>query len=592
MLNNMLQNMHLYPIRCRFGLLLILAMFLSQARAQVGVGANFGVEADTYSGDVLSGAGTDDWFSNGVSGAGVVDEATAAALNYAAQLAAGNNIAFDLDQSIPNYGTQGGYIWYSTRFGRDHISSGSNDQTVFSAGKNGDNPMTSWAFGSGIVPDKTDIVDTGVHMRRDGTDVTDDLWVNLMISTLSSSGNHFVDFELFVSEVQAAGGSFANSGPDEGHTAWQFDASGNVTTIGDMIIGFSYSGGGVSGVEVRLWVERSKFAPGSSPGGTSTFTWGSSIDGGTTFGYGQIVVPGGSLLSHVNTLATAAPPWGTTNTSGYDANYQSGYLAEVGINFTQLGFDPRALFGSGAACDSPFSAVLSKSRTSSSFTSALKDFAGPYDFLGSAANSQVNTAIAEPAPFDSCTSGETRTLQAEFLSASAEYIWYSLTPGVVFPDNGLAEIRGMGMDQVTIDTAGDYQLGIAPLEDCTPVTDPTDIIQVRFAPCAWDDSYGSLAGSLLNIPASGLVANDTDNDTADVLQVNTTPVVGPLHGTLTLSADGSFTYLPDTGYLGPDSFVYEVCDSYGHCDTAQTDIEVRTGAVITNRRITYRVNPD
>ena len=67
-----------------------------------------------------------------------------------------------------------------------------------------------------------------------------------------------------------------------------------------MVIGFSYSGGGVSGVEVRLWVDRSNFNPGSSPGGTSTFTWGSNIDGGSTYGYGQIVVPGGSLLSNVN----------------------------------------------------------------------------------------------------------------------------------------------------------------------------------------------------------------------------------------------------------------------------------------------------
>ena len=413
-----------------------------------------------------------------------------------------------------------------------------------------------------------------------------------MIATLSSSGNHFVDFELFVSEIQASGGSFSNSGPNEGHTAWQFDASGNVTTIGDMIIGFSYSGGGVSGVEVRLWVERSKFVPGTSPGGTSTFIWGSSIDGGTTYGYGQIVVPGGSLLSHVNAVNTTAPPWGTTNTSGYDTNYQSGYLAEVGINFTQLGFDPRALFGSGAACDSPFSAVVSKSRTSSSFTSALKDFAGPYDFLGSAANTQVNTTIVAPGPFDSCASGETRTLQAEFLSASAEYVWYSLTPGVVFPGNGLAEIRGVGMNQVAIDMAGDYQLGIAPLEDCTPALDPSDIIQVRYAPCAFADAYAARSGIPLNIPASGLLGNDIDSDPGDLLQVNITPVVAPLHGVLTLSANGSFSYVPNPGYLGPDSFEYEVCDSYGHCDTALVTFQVGTGSVITNRRITYRVNPD
>ena len=555
--------------------LVVLGILLGMAEihAQIGVGANFGIEADAYSGDITSGVNTDDWFYNGLTGAGVVDEATALANGYAAQLAAGNNIAFDLRQSIPNYATNSGYIWYSTRYGRDYTNASSNDLTTFAGGKNGDNPSTAWGNSPGPVPAKTDIVDSGVHMRRNGINVIDDLWVDLMISTLASSGNHFVDFELFVSEIATTATGFTNSGSQEGHTAWTFDASGNVTKIGDMVIGFSYGGSGVTGLEVRLWVDRSLFNPGSSPGGTSTFTWGSNIDGGSTYGYGQIVVPAGALLNNVNALATTAPPWGTTNTSGYTTNYGSGYFAEVGINFTQLGFDPRALFGSGAACDAPFSAIMAKSRTSSSFTSSLKDFAGPYDFLGSAAGTQVNTTITDPGNFDSCTTGETFTLQAEFLSSSAEYVWYSLTPGVVFPANGLSQISGTGMDNVLIDTPGDYQLGIAPLAGCTPATDPNDIISIRTIPCAAADAYSTAKDVTLNVSAaSGLLANDVDDDPSDVLSVNTTPVAGTSNGTLTLFADGRFTYVPNAGFVGADSFTYQVCDSYGLCDTANVSI--------------------
>ena len=178
--------------------LVVTALFVFLATpvfAQTGVGANFGIEADTRSGDVLSGVLTDDWFYNGISGDGVVDEATAISNGYAAQLSAGNNIAFDLSQSIPNYASNSGYIWYSTRYGRDYTNLGSNDLTTFTSGKNGDDPTTSWGVGSGSVPSKTDIVDTGVHMRRDGVNVTDDLWVNMMVSTLSSAGNHFIDFK-------------------------------------------------------------------------------------------------------------------------------------------------------------------------------------------------------------------------------------------------------------------------------------------------------------------------------------------------------------------------------------------------------------
>ncbi len=543
---------------------------------QTGVGANFGIEADTRSGDVLSGVSTDDWFYNGISGAGVVDEATAISNGYAAQLAAGNNIAFDLSQSIPNYASNSGYIWYSARYGRDYTNQSSNDLTTFTSGKNGDNPTTSWGAGSGSVPSKTDIVDTGVHMRRDGIDVTDDLWVDMMVSTLSSSGSHFIDFELFVSEISLSGSGFTNSGSQEGHTAWTFDSSGNVTNIGDMVIGFAYSGGGVSGLEIRIWIDRSIFSPGSSPGGTSTFTWGSNIDGGSTYGYGEIIVPVGALLNNVNVLSTVAPPWGTTNTSGYTANYSSDYFAEVGVNFTQLGFDPRALFGSGSACDSPFSAIITKSRTSSAFTSSLKDFAGPYDFLGSAAGTQVNTTITDPGNFDSCASGETFTLQAEFISSTAEYIWYSLTPGVAFPANGLSEISGVGMDNVIIDTPGDYQLGIAPLLGCTPTTEPTDIISVNASPCAISDTYNTVKNMTLNIPATGVLANDTDLETVDVLTVNTTPLVDVTNGTLTLPMDGSFTYTPDPGFTGIDTFTYQVCDDSNSnlCDTAVVTITV------------------
>ena len=102
----------LYEIRylIRNTLVLLLLAVMAPAYSQIGVGANFGIEADIYSGDLLSGSTTDDWFYNNISGYGVVDEATALTNGYAAQLAAGDNIAFDLRQSIPNYSTNNGYI--------------------------------------------------------------------------------------------------------------------------------------------------------------------------------------------------------------------------------------------------------------------------------------------------------------------------------------------------------------------------------------------------------------------------------------------------------------------------------------------------
>lgn len=546
---------------------------------QIGTGGNFQIEAESYSGTPGQ---TDDWFL-GARGAGVIDEQTALDNNYAAQLLAGNNIDFDLGQSIPNFSVNKGLIWYSAFYGRDNYGividsvTTDDDLTVFSGGKNGDNPETGWSISPGAIPGKTDIVDAAVHMRRDGVEISDDLWVAMMLSTLSTSGNHYVDFELFVSEIEATGTRFINSGDQEGHTAWEFDVDGNVTKIGDMSIGFSYSGQGVDGVEVRLWVDRTNFVANGSPGPASGFTWGSDILGGSTYGYGEIIIDPGVILSHVNEVIEQAPPWGTTSNLGYSATYLPGQLAEVAINFTQVGFDPSQLFGASLACDSPFSMVLVKSRASSSFDSALKDFGGPYPFLGTAggfSNTQINFEVGFEG-FDSCQSGtETSTLSADFVSDQAMYYWYALTPGVVFPGYGTSEVSGVGLSSIQIDAPGEYQLAIAPLEGCNPVGTPGEILQVPAIPCAIGDSYEATENQTLSIPVPGLLDNDTDLDLSDVLTVSTTPITDVSFGTLILYGDGSFDYTPNTDYVGPDSFVYEVCDSYGLCSTATVDLIV------------------
>ncbi|WP_350284247.1 Ig-like domain-containing protein [uncultured Croceitalea sp.] len=63
------------------------------------------------------------------------------------------------------------------------------------------------------------------------------------------------------------------------------------------------------------------------------------------------------------------------------------------------------------------------------------------------------------------------------------------------------------------------------------------------------------------ILADGLLANDTDVDGSTDLMVRTTPVVDTSSGTLVLSADGGFSYTPNTNFLGTDTFTYEVCDN-------------------------------
>jgi len=57
------------------------------------------------------------------------------------------------------------------------------------------------------------------------------------------------------------------------------------------------------------------------------------------------------------------------------------------------------------------------------------------------------------------------------------------------------------------------------------------------------------------VPAPGVLTNDIIPDTYDfaVSLVTTTT-----HGVLTLYADGSFIYTPESGFVGEDTFVYEL----------------------------------
>ena len=73
------------------------------------------------------------------------------------------------------------------------------------------------------------------------------------------------------------------------------------------------------------------------------------------------------------------------------------------------------------------------------------------------------------------------------------------------------------------------------------------------------------------VAAPGVLGNDTD---ADGNPLSAGSATDPAHGSVTLNANGSFTYTPDANYNGPDSFDYTVSDGQGGTDTATVTITV------------------
>jgi hypothetical protein len=84
-----------------------------------------------------------------------------------------------------------------------------------------------------------------------------------------------------------------------------------------------------------------------------------------------------------------------------------------------------------------------------------------------------------------------------------------------------------------------------------------------------DDSYGVYLNDTLSIDLPGVLANDTDADGDSLTAVNFST---PAHGSLTPNADGSFTYTPDTDYIGEDTFTYQADDgnTTNHLSTPAT----------------------
>ena len=80
------------------------------------------------------------------------------------------------------------------------------------------------------------------------------------------------------------------------------------------------------------------------------------------------------------------------------------------------------------------------------------------------------------------------------------------------------------------------------------------VINVNDSPVATDDNYETLQDVILDVPAPGVLANDVDADPTDAIFVDVKDE--PMHGTLVLKQDGSFTYTPDDGFYGEDSFTY------------------------------------
>ena len=143
------------------------------------------------------------------------------------------------------------------------------------------------------------------------------------------------------------------------------------------------------------------------------------------------------------------------------------------------------------------------------------------------------------------------------------------------PDNGTFEIRADGTILYTprLNFVGNdafvYEACDAT-NQCASAAVIVNVTPVNDAPVAGDDGVTTPTNTAVTVP---VLTNDSDVD-GDDLTIRRI-VFQPQNGTTTITPTG-ITYTPANGTTGVDTFIYEVCDEDGLCDTAEVRVNVGT----------------
>jgi VCBS repeat-containing protein len=150
--------------------------------------------------------------------------------------------------------------------------------------------------------------------------------------------------------------------------------------------------------------------------------------------------------------------------------------------------------------------------------------------------------------------------------------------------------------------AGDFNgdqlldLAVANVNADTVSTLLNTTVRPNQAPVAADNSYTTAEDTVLTVAAPGVLGNDSDPDGDPLTAVL---VTGPSDGTLSLNANGSFSYTPAADYTGSDSFTYRASDgtltsnmaTVAISVTAVNDVPVAAGDAYTTAEDTVLTVP-
>lgn len=180
----------------------------------------------------------------------------------------------------------------------------------------------------------------------------------------------------------------------------------------------------------------------------------------------------------------------------------------------------------------------------------------------------------------SVTTGGSVLFQGVVSGGTAPYdVTWSFGGGIPASANETLNNSGDQTQQYNViyDTAGSYTATLSATDSNSkrPKTCATtftvNVAGENNPPVAQNDEYNTQQDTQLVINAPGVLGNDNDPD-GDPM--STVLVDNVTDGTLNLSSDGSFTYDPDLGFNGQDTFTYRAADAGSQSNLATVTIGV------------------
>ena len=258
-----------------------------------------------------------------------------------------------------------------------------------------------------------------------------------------------------------------------------------------------------------------------------------------------------------------------TSQSLFTGNSYTGSMSNGGIHYNNV-----ASLGKSSSLNYTLVAVdsdgvSSVTRTVSSWPVVL--VTAPVDkYVGSAVNPYAYTVPASSANFVRALAFDTGSISLVQFRIDGGATWHPMT------QVGGSPVWQGAWNASTLN-AGNHTIEV----QATGTSTVSDTITVEVtgaanrAPVANADSYTTGFQTALTVAAPGVLANDSDADGNTLAASLASP---PAHGSVVLNANGGFTYTPQAGYSGPDSFTYKASDGTATSAPATVAITVNPQA--------------